>query len=298
MSEEDYRGFALTNVEELEQQAEENSDLIDQLIEGKGSGIHPIVAPNTDHEASGAKCTLTAGENLVFGEVCYFKSDGKCWKADSSATSTLPVFVMALATISADASGEFLLLGFVRDDSWAWTVGGKIYISSTAGSLTQTVPAGEEVVTVGIATHADRMFFNPNYVNVSDVTYNATSWNANYDPATKNVIRDKFEALSSLQIDTGTYSGDGTADWSNAISCGFRPKRVVAYEDLSSDNDNIKFSVIDESNAATYAIVEGSNTQSKDNRLRIAANGFEVNDDGGDNPPNKNARTYVYFAIG
>jgi hypothetical protein len=78
---------------------------------------------------------------------------------------------MAMATIATDAAGEFLLLGIARDDTWNWTVGGLIYITVTAttgNTLSQTAPTGTDDVIqiVGVATHADRMFFNPQLVQV------------------------------------------------------------------------------------------------------------------------------------
>jgi len=130
--------------------------------------IELIPAPASDDNASGIKAALTAGEILAFGETCYLKSDGKLWKSDADASTTMPVMAMAIAAISADASGYFLLHGFVRNDSWAWTVGGLIYASTTSGALTQTAPSGtgDQVQVVGIATHADRMYFNPQLVTV------------------------------------------------------------------------------------------------------------------------------------
>jgi hypothetical protein len=117
----------------------------------------------SDHGYSGAVATMTVGENVSFGHALYMKSDGKWWKADADASSTMPVAAMAAETINADNSGLVLLFGFARDDSWAWTVGGVIYASTTAGSLTQTAPSGsgDQVQAVGVATHADRMLFNP-----------------------------------------------------------------------------------------------------------------------------------------
>ena len=90
------------------------------------------------------------------------------WKADADAATTMPVKAMALASISADASGKFLLFGWVRDDTWAWTVGGLIYASVTGGALSQTAPSssGDQVQVVGWAYSADIMFFNPNYALV------------------------------------------------------------------------------------------------------------------------------------
>lgn len=122
-------------------------------------------APASDHNHSGDVTPFTAGEILVYGEVCYFKSDGKMWKADADASTTVPVVGMAVAGIAADASGNFLLRGFVRDDSWNWTVGGLIYTSTTAGALTQTAVSatGDQLQIVGFALSADSMYFNPSY---------------------------------------------------------------------------------------------------------------------------------------
>ena len=122
-------------------------------------------AGGSDQTASGIISTLTAGEIFAFGEVGYLKSDGKYWLADASVETTMPVVVMALAAISADATGSFLKRGFVRDDSWNWTVGGIIYASITGGSLSQTAPStsGEIIQIVGYAYSADIMFFNPQY---------------------------------------------------------------------------------------------------------------------------------------
>ena len=125
-------------------------------------------APSSDHTATGVKCDFTAGESVVFGEVCYIKSDGKMWKADADAEATSYCIAIALESISADASGSFLLIGVARDDSWAWTVGSPIYLSTTAGAMTQTAPSGsgDIVQILGIATHADRVYFKPDLVQV------------------------------------------------------------------------------------------------------------------------------------
>lgn len=129
--------------------------------------------PDATVTASGVKAVHTNGNggNVVFGDVCYIAADGDLEFADASVTTTMPGFVMALATISTTASGEFLLSGYARNDTWAWTPGGLIYISITGTStntLTQTAPvgAGEQVQVVGVATHADRIYFNPSYVLV------------------------------------------------------------------------------------------------------------------------------------
>lgn len=124
-------------------------------------GVFMEDAASSDHQASGAKVVLTAGENLVFGDVCYVKSDGKAWKADANAAEPAPrAWLVALGTINTNATGSFAAPGcFIRDDSWSWTVGGPVYLSDTAGAMTQTAPNHNRAL--GIATHADRMFFFP-----------------------------------------------------------------------------------------------------------------------------------------
>ena len=115
-----------------------------------------------DHEISSADCEdATAGENLVFGNFCYLKNDGKMWKVDASAITSLPLVCMAAATINADATGLFMRSGIARDDSWSWSDEGVLlYASTTAGEITETAPSGsgEYVQPVGItkgATHID-----------------------------------------------------------------------------------------------------------------------------------------------
>lgn len=138
---------------------------------GISTDMTVTASPGSDHTATGIKITLTADENLVFGDVGYIKSNGNVGKADADAIATSSALVMALGTINSAASGTFLLLGLVRDDSWAWTVGGLVYLSVTAGTLTQTAPSATDDVVqiVGVATHADRMFFYPQLVQVEIV---------------------------------------------------------------------------------------------------------------------------------
>jgi len=122
--------------------------------------INPSPATNT---GSGITATLTAGENLTFGNVCYIKSDGKIWKGDANSAGLFPVQYMALGTISADATGSFLILGFATLSSWTWTVGGRLYLSTTAGAMTQTQPAATDdcIQVLGVALSATTVLFFP-----------------------------------------------------------------------------------------------------------------------------------------
>ena len=128
-----------------------------------------MTAAPSDVSASGTIITLTANEDQAFGDVCRINSDGEAQIVDADAIATSSGVVMAIATISADNSGSYLMMSVARDDSWAWTPGGLIYITVTGTStntLSQTAPVGDDDVVqiVGVATHADRMMFMPNLV--------------------------------------------------------------------------------------------------------------------------------------
>lgn len=161
-----------TSGDELEDSSISESDVSDAVskkhTQNTDNTIEITEAPSSDHTATGMKCDFTAGENVAFGDVCYFKSDGKMWKADADAESTSYCMALALETITADSSGSFLLIGIARDDTWDWTVGSPIYLSTTAGAMTQTPPSGsgDIVQILGIAIHADRIYFKPDFVQV------------------------------------------------------------------------------------------------------------------------------------
>jgi hypothetical protein len=129
---------------------------------------HEFGTLTSDHTASGNIISATAGENLVFGDVCYFKSDGKFWKTDADAEATSKgLIAMAIATIAADAAGLFLKSGFARDDTWNWTVAAQLFLdAATAGGMTETAPngSGDIVRLVAFAKAADYIEFNPSQV--------------------------------------------------------------------------------------------------------------------------------------
>lgn len=129
--------------------------------------------PTADHTISGATARLTAGASLTFGQVCYMGSDGKMELADASVIATAGAWAMvADATIAENATGNFLLHGFARDDSWNWgTLGSLLVLDiTTAGNmlLIASAPSGanEVIQVLGTATTADIVYFNPQTVMV------------------------------------------------------------------------------------------------------------------------------------
>ena len=136
------------------------------------SNIVITASPGSDHTASGIKIQLVATQAQNFGDVCYIASTGKASLGDADAISTSSCVVMLCDnSVSADATGTYLLFGIARDDTWAWTAGATVYLSltgTTGNTLTATIPSAvnDVVQIIGIATHADRLLFNPSLVQV------------------------------------------------------------------------------------------------------------------------------------
>lgn len=118
----------------------------------------------TDHTWCGWVKTLTAGENMTYGQMGYYKSDSKVWGTDANASGTTEgILVLALGTINADASGKFLLWGDIRDDTWTWTAASELVVSGTKFGMTHTKPSasGDTVRKVGHAWTTTIVHFNP-----------------------------------------------------------------------------------------------------------------------------------------
>lgn len=141
---------------------------------GTMSGVNPLFAlPSSDHTVSGITITATAGVALAIGDACYLDSAGKMQLGDADALATSSaIFLCADVSIAQDATGNFLLMGFLRDDTLNFaTVGGWVYLSTngtTGNTLTQTAPSGADDVIqiIGIAYSADVVFVLPNLAQI------------------------------------------------------------------------------------------------------------------------------------
>lgn len=137
-----------------------------ELLNPKSSASTSLVeftAAPSNQGYSGTTMAFTYGESLTPGAPVHIHTDGTVLKADANAAGKYPAIGIALETASS-GSHLVLLLGIYRDDTlFAWTVGGLIYLSTTAGTLTQTQPSATDDViqVIGIATHADRMLVKP-----------------------------------------------------------------------------------------------------------------------------------------
>jgi len=126
----------------------------DSTVAGPTGPTGPTGLPITE--------TLTAGQDVVSGDVTYLKSDGKMWKIDANAEATSKGRLgLATASILADATGSFLILGDYTTSSL--TTGATYYLSTTAGEYTTTAPSGSEDIVriIGYAKSTTVLFFNP-----------------------------------------------------------------------------------------------------------------------------------------
>jgi hypothetical protein len=115
-----------------------------------------------------APITGTAGESLSQYDVVYQDSSdsGKFKKAQCDGTA-LEADAVGVVTqgggITSGSTGEITLFGLVTNGSWTWTPGKSLYISATAGVLTETAPTttGQYIKPVGYAITATQIMFQP-----------------------------------------------------------------------------------------------------------------------------------------
>ena len=102
------------------------------------------------------------------GAPLFLAADGHFDEADADSSTTSPAVVLALE--SGTGTKKVLVHGILRKDAWNWTTGpGKsslIYVSTSAGTLTQTQPSGTDDVIqpVGWALSDDCIYFCPSLI--------------------------------------------------------------------------------------------------------------------------------------
>jgi hypothetical protein len=114
---------------------------------------------------SGIAASFKAHEAFTIGQIGFMNADSEIALGDADAIASAGCIAMATASISANATGVFLLYGFMHLHGLVtWTVGAKLYLSETAGIPTSTLVTGSAGVSqiVGIATAADTILFYGN----------------------------------------------------------------------------------------------------------------------------------------
>jgi len=105
--------------------------------------------------------------STAVGDLVYLDSSGTWQKADAdlSTAAYSSMLGIALEVKSSGQAVKVLLRGYIYAITPfpTFTIGAPVYMSTTAGAVTQTAPTGTDSATriVGYAIHADKMYFNP-----------------------------------------------------------------------------------------------------------------------------------------
>ncbi len=150
-----------------------------------GLAFSPLVATAATHwQKIDNSYAVTAGEALTIGQTAYIKdSDGKAYKADADGSSTYPVAGVVEYTVSSGASVLIVTRGLLGGQS-ALTENAPVFISATAGGLTQTAtPAYPQAI--------------GNAISITQIDINVTPYTAKSGAVT----------ATSVTLDSGIYSG-------------------------------------------------------------------------------------------
>jgi len=103
------------------------------------------------------------GEAITQWQAVYLTSSGTWGIADADAAGKFPAWGIATATIGTGTNLVVLTQGVIRNDAWAWTTNGApLYLSDTAGGLSQTPPGttGDGVQLFGKVLSDDEAYIN------------------------------------------------------------------------------------------------------------------------------------------
>jgi hypothetical protein len=128
----------------------------------------------SDEGYAGIVKTGVAGAALAVGDIIYLSdADGKWELADNDSTTAEANTAKGVCVLGADedAATIILIYGKMRLDSWTWNdnEGQPLYLSSTAGDLTETRPisASEAPQVVAYIESDDEIFVNPQPIDFS-----------------------------------------------------------------------------------------------------------------------------------
>lgn len=138
-----------------------------QLAEGAGLRLDATLS--ADGTWSGTTISGTAGATLAFGDLIYLAVADSRWElADASAVSTGGSVLVGFCVLAAASDGDptvILLDGNIRADTAfpTLTVGAAVFISETAGDVTNTAPTTTDSVTriVGFGLDGNTLLVRP-----------------------------------------------------------------------------------------------------------------------------------------
>lgn len=134
-------------------------------LDTNGKNIIYAKTSTTDHEHNGDIIKYGAGSTTQ-GELCYLQANGEWAAADANAASSAGGVLLAIALGTDPDVDGMLLRGVYTLDHDPGTQGDELYISTTAGDITNDVSTygtGDIVRVVGYAldSSAGQIWFNP-----------------------------------------------------------------------------------------------------------------------------------------
>lgn len=190
-------------------------------------GLNWDITPGSDHDGEAITANWQVDSNSVgIGAVLYIASDGNLEEADADDVDK--VYGLCLAMEAGTGSKKIMKKGIFRDDTWNWTPGKPIFLSTTAGNMTQTVPVTSPAFQEPIATaiSADVIWFDPPQIartkyyseSEGESSTSSTSW------------QDKL----SVTVPAGTYDIEWSCSTYATFNFGINFSRVRLYNDSDS----------------------------------------------------------------
>lgn len=130
--------------------------------------IDYVIEPAADDTFEGEMTNdILSGDTIAQWDLVYLDSTSGRWEfADADAAATAGGVLLAMSA-EAKTDGQAMnvvMRGIIRNDAWTWTGAGKpLYVSTTAGALTETAPSATDDVirVVGYTLSDDAIYFNP-----------------------------------------------------------------------------------------------------------------------------------------
>lgn len=178
-----------------------------QTLVAKKLSESATVTPDDSFEGNQVTGRVNSG-GVTQWDAVYINGSGQWVLADADGSGTYPALGLAVATASTGAATTVVTRGIVRNDSWAWAPGLPVYLSTTAGGLTQTAPTGISAVmqALGVAITSDVI-----YLNATGLSGPASARLALIDSANSwsDGVKQTFNPNgTSAGINIGSQSGD------------------------------------------------------------------------------------------
>ena len=110
------------------------------------------------------------GDIVTFGSAAtsiatfstYYFTAVSTWAATDADAASASTGLISMALGDTVTEG-MLLRGYVENTSWSWTIGGALYLSTLAGSITQSAPTGtlDIIRIVGYALSSNTIYWCP-----------------------------------------------------------------------------------------------------------------------------------------